>query len=95
MHNRLLMDGWTAEIRRVGHIHDVSIIFGDLAVFYRDPGARRPKFVDPNPLLGGEDEEETVEGGEEGDMPGDSREYFRVLYQLGEEMARYKTRSRV
>ena len=85
------MDGWTAKTRRVGFIYDVSTIISDLAVFYRDPDAKKPKFIDPNPPL--EMEDTIIQAAEDGVMPTDSLAYFRILNQLGQQMAQYKTRS--
>ncbi|KAJ1326277.1 hypothetical protein MN608_07723 [Microdochium nivale] len=48
MNARLAMDGWTMKHRRIGIVNDISGVFDNLLVLYRDK-AVEPKWTDPNP----------------------------------------------
>lgn len=48
MNARLAMDGWTMKERRIGIVNDISAVFDNLLMLYRDK-AIEPKWTDPNP----------------------------------------------
>jgi len=48
MNGRLAMDGWSMKHRRIGIVNDISAVFDDLLVLYRDKNIE-PKWIDPNP----------------------------------------------